>query len=100
MSSQRRSSAVTANNENANGVAGNAKKKVVRESIEVHAPEIAFADCVRVRGFSGFLKERAQLLKELVGQLSPGDILVVIHDARDVRCDKIIEFEAYQRRRF
>ncbi len=61
MSSQRWSSAVMANNEYANGVAGNAKKKMIWESLEVHAPEIAFADCVSLRGFSGFLKERAQL---------------------------------------
>jgi hypothetical protein len=55
------------NSENANGIADNAKQKMIGKSFEVDAPQVAFASHVRFRRFSGFLKERAQLIIELIG---------------------------------
>jgi len=53
--------------EYANSVIDNAKKKVIRKAFEIHTPKIALANGIGLWRVRRFLKERAQLLIELVG---------------------------------
>jgi hypothetical protein len=59
LNSQRRPSAVVANNENANRIVNDSIQEVIRKSFEVHPPQIAFADRISFGRFSGFTKEGA-----------------------------------------
>jgi UDP-N-acetylmuramyl pentapeptide synthase len=72
---------------------------MIRESVEIHAPEVALANAIRFRGLGRFPEEEVQFRVELVRELRPCHILVVIHDARDVRGNLLVEFQAHQLRR-
>ena len=72
---------------------------MVRESIEIHASEVALANAISFRHVGCFLEEELQLRVELVCELRPCHILVVIHDARNVRSNLLVELQAHQLRR-
>jgi hypothetical protein len=67
------------NDKNTNPIVYNSEKKMIRESIQVHPPDIAFANCKRVGPGSGCLHKAPQLGVEVAGQISGSDLLVVRH---------------------
>jgi hypothetical protein len=73
---------------------------MVRKSVQIHAPEITLANAVGFWRVGCLLKIELKLGIEFFGELWPCDTLVVIHDARDVRGDLLVEFQTHQPRRF
>jgi len=53
---------------------------MVRKSVEIHAPEVALANAIRLGSVGRFLEEESQLRVELVRELRPCHILVIVHD--------------------
>jgi hypothetical protein len=96
---KRRSPAVMTNDQDANSVADDAKQKMIRKSFEVHPPEIALADAESFWRINCLLEEGSQLGVELIGELLPGDIFVVLQDKEDVGCNLAMKLEAHQPRR-
>jgi ribosomal protein L24 len=52
--------------QHSNFVTHNPEKKVIRESLEIHASKVALTNGVRLWRVSRLLKERAQLLVEII----------------------------------
>jgi len=96
MSSQRRSSPVMTNHQDANGVINDAKEKVVRESLEIHAPEIVNSSTENLWRFGCFLQKYLKLSIELASKLGSSDLLIVVHDPGYVVRDLPVEFEPPQ----
>ena len=67
------------NDKNTNLVVNNSEKKMIRESMEVQSPDIAFANCERVGSGSGCVHEVPQLCVEVVREIRSSDLLVISH---------------------
>ena len=73
-----------ANDQYANAIFHDAKEEVVRESVEIYSSNITFMNAVGLRRVRSFAKIHLQLRVELLRELRTCDILVVIHNPRDV----------------
>ncbi len=99
MKTKRRSPSVVTNDQDSNSAVQDAKQEMVWKSLEIHAPEIALANAVCFGKVRGLLEGGSQLAVELIGKLSSGNLLVVIHDPRDVRRDLPMKLQTHQPRR-
>jgi len=81
---------------NTNFIANNPEKKMIRESIQVHPPDIAFANCKRVGSGSGCLHELPKLGVEVVGEIRGTDLLVIRHYSVNIRIDLPMKDEPHQ----
>ena len=68
---------------------------MVGKSFQIYASEITLVNAVRLRRVGCLLKIGLQFGVELVCELWPCDILVVIHNAGDVRGNLFVEFQTH-----
>jgi hypothetical protein len=73
-------SAVTSDDENANGISHYSKEKMIRKTMKVHSPNIAFANREGFGSGSGCRHEMPQLCIEFIREIRCSDFLVISHD--------------------
>jgi hypothetical protein len=78
-------SAVMTNDEKANVVTGNSKKEMIRKTMKVHSPNIAFTNRKRFGSGRDGYHEMAQLCIEFIREIRCSDFLVISHDLVDIR---------------
>jgi hypothetical protein len=81
--------------QDSHAVSYESKEEVVRESGKIHAPKIVATNDVGFRRFSGLLKIQLKFRIELIGKLWSCDLLVVSHNARNVRVNLVVEFQPH-----
>jgi hypothetical protein len=78
-------SAVVTNDENANDVADDSKKKMIRKTMKVDPPNIAFPNREGFGSKSGCHHVMAQLCIELTRKIRRSDFLIITHYLVDIR---------------
>jgi len=71
--------------QNANGISHYSKEKMIRKTMKVHSPNIAFASRERFGSGSGCSHEMPQLCIEFIREIRCSDFLVISHDLVDIR---------------
>ena len=84
------------NDKNPHCIADGAKKKVVRETMEVDAAKVALADGKRLGPLGCVQHEAAQLGIKIVRKLPAGDALVILHDGVNIGVNLPVQDEPPQ----
>lgn len=87
------------NHQDAHAVIDEAKQEMVREPIKIYPSKIAFLKTICFRCLGSFSEEGEQLGEEFVGELLSCDLLVIVHNSRNVGNNLPMKFQAHQPRR-
>ena len=74
-----------ANDENPDSITDDTEQEMIREALQVHAPDIALADREGLRSLRGQLYVMPQLGIKVIGKFWCRNPLVVPHDLVDIR---------------
>ena len=78
---------MVAHDKNSYDIPDDTKQKVKRETLQIHAAEITFADRKGLRSFRRLVHVISQLGVKFVGKLPRRNPLVITHDLVDIRID-------------
>jgi hypothetical protein len=84
-----------ANDQYANAIFHYAKEEVIGESVEIHTSNIPLMSVIGFRRVRSFEKIRLEFSIELFRELRTCDILVVIHNPRDVGMNFLVKLQPH-----